>query len=341
MFPHMRQGRLPSRYYVVRSSGMKMPGDVFRICMLRLFTVGHVARVFVVMTQRMLARKSFARSRLKLLTIGRTVAGGSERGCGALRITKSGFKVFARNFENAVGEDEHSINVRCEPLQASEFQQRIGSKTATPDSDLDRRMAEWILENHGWVQVQVDGKFSPQMAKSLERLPNEQFTLIMAHLDEQATSGTNEDMKRFAGLKNLTWLNLIGIPISDDGIQHVSACHSLEVLDLTGTQVTDQALELLKEMSRLNCTLGDRPLADAAAGIGLGDRNGPPRCCELLTTSPQRESQGWRNVSGHRTGHNRDSRRIRRPGPRSGNGSHAAIRDAAGRLGLACLWPEL
>ena len=86
--------------------------------------------------------------------------------------------------------------------------------------------------------------------------------------------------------------------------------------------------------------IGDRPLADAAAGIGLGERNGPPRCCELVTTSPHRESQGWRNVSGHRIGHNRDTRRIRRPGPRSGNDSLAAIRDAAGRLGLACLWPE-
>ena len=80
MFPQMRQGQLPSRYFVVRSSGMKMPGDVFRICMLRLFTVGLVARVSAVMMQRMLARKSFARSRLRLLTIGRTVAAGFERG---------------------------------------------------------------------------------------------------------------------------------------------------------------------------------------------------------------------------------------------------------------------
>jgi dipeptidyl aminopeptidase/acylaminoacyl peptidase len=172
---------------------------------------------------------------------------------------------------------------RRETLKPSEFRKRIIAPLTGSESDPDRSAALWVLENHGWVQVLVDGKASPQSVKAGESLPDQQYTLFGAHLDEQATSVTNEDMKRFAGLEKLNWLNLNGIPISDDGIQYLSKCESLETLNLSATHVTDKALQFLKEMPRLKgLTLNGTRMTESAItaleefpvleAVGLGQR---------------------------------------------------------------------
>lgn len=113
---------------------------------------------------------------------------------------------------------------------------------------------------------QIDEKgSSPQMVKSRESLPNEQFALRMVNLDELATSVTNHDMKRFAGLKRLSWLNLYSIPISDEGVEHLCECDSLTMLDIHETHVTDKALNYLKLMPQLQgLNLNDTRMTESA-----------------------------------------------------------------------------
>jgi mono/diheme cytochrome c family protein len=81
-----------------------------------------------------------------------------------------------------------------------------------------------------------------------------QLTPLKSHLTWLNLAGTkvsDDGLKSLSGLKNLTRLHLEKTAVSDAGIQHLSGLDNLEYLNLYGTKVTNAGLNELAKMKSL------------------------------------------------------------------------------------------
>ncbi len=71
------------------------------------------------------------------------------------------------------------------------------------------------------------------------------------------TNITDNGLRHFNGLTNLTALYLGQTNITDDGLKHLSRLANLESLNLSGTQISDEGLKHLSSLTNLKSLLLD------------------------------------------------------------------------------------
>jgi len=100
-----------------------------------------------------------------------------------------------------------------------------------------RAIVEIILRVDGSIDRETSG---PQWLR--------QWGIKFDHVDKVNLAGTNitdNGLRHFNGLTNLTALYLSQTNITDDGLKHLSRLKNLERLSLMGTQISDEGLKHL------------------------------------------------------------------------------------------------
>lgn len=105
-----------------------------------------------------------------------------------------------------------------------------------------------MLSIGGEVGIHAGGK--DQRIKATQDLPAAPFSLTVVSLsaNKQVTDAGLEHLK---GLKNLTYLSLLGTPVTDVGLEHLKGLTSLTYLNLYNTRVGNAGLENLKSLTNL------------------------------------------------------------------------------------------
>jgi serine/threonine protein kinase len=141
-------------------------------------------------------------------------------------------------------------------------------KPPLPTADTDRKAAEWVIAQAGFVQVtgaEVD-------IKSVADLPKSRFTLSLVNL-----SFTEVTDAGLAHLKDLTSLNSLWLhntTVTDAGLAPLADLTKLTQLTLSNTRVTDAGLGHLKKLQSLTLLgLGGPAVTDAGLG-SFKDRKG-------------------------------------------------------------------
>jgi serine/threonine protein kinase len=144
-----------------------------------------------------------------------------------------------------------------------------------PKADPDRAAAEWVLSTGGKVWVEpigaeppgarrvdagttwVDHEGWPANRDSIaatrsSELPKE-FRLLSVDVAwlPPPNKVTGGDLQRFAGLKHLTYLNLLGADIGDADLEHLTGLPGLQWLNVQRTRVTDDGLRTIGRMTQL------------------------------------------------------------------------------------------
>lgn len=169
---------------------------------------------------------------------------------GQLRITKAGFKVFDKEFDIALGDNEHAIKVRLDPLEP------VVSPTAT---NPHRALAEWVLEVGGSVDVRHDGE-TIRFRKSTSDLPASSFTVQNVRFTDIANVNDAhlEKLRSHSrGIGPEIELHLERTAITDQGLAHLAGL-TIWRIQLSGTQITDAGIEHLQNLK-------------GQAGIGLSE----------------------------------------------------------------------
>jgi serine/threonine protein kinase len=118
-------------------------------------------------------------------------------------------------------------------------------------ADPDRAVAEWVLSVKGKCVVQVNDKNTQCTAP--DQLPAGEFKLIDASIAFE--HATDANVARFAGLRNLASLNLVGGTVTDQGVAKLRDLPRLMYLNLHGTKVTDAGLPGPKDLPELNALI--------------------------------------------------------------------------------------
>jgi serine/threonine protein kinase/Leucine-rich repeat (LRR) protein len=124
------------------------------------------------------------------------------------------------------------------------------SKPIPPVSpDHDRQVAEWILSlGEGvWVMLVAGGE---RYQVPPARLPTASFHLERLHLGDKRI--TDEETRRFAGLKHVDYLVLRSPSLTDAALENLKEMDALEWVDLEGSKVTDEGLKCLQGLTRLS-----------------------------------------------------------------------------------------
>jgi hypothetical protein len=126
----------------------------------------------------------------------------------------------------------------------------------------DRKAAEWVLANGGFVDIQGD-----QVKKSTigpgEQLPPVPFALLYVVLEKSNTL-TDAGLANLQGATKMWNLNLSFTPVGDAGLVHVKGLVKLINLNLQKTKVTDAGLVHLKDLRALKTlTLHTTKVGDA------------------------------------------------------------------------------
>lgn len=177
---------------------------------------------------------------------------------GELRITKAGFKVFAKDFEIAVGEDEHSIKVRFEALVPPPADQTITA---------DRRAAEWVLAVGGAIGFKKNGQRA--QAAAVGDLPRGEFECELTRVDLEGNQNFSDAaLAVFKGCNNITELRLQYTNVSDTGLIFFKDCKNLTVLHLEDTRVSRAGLAVFKGCNNLTeLGLNGIKLSDASLAV--------------------------------------------------------------------------
>ena len=112
-----------------------------------------------------------------------------------------------------------------------------------------RAIVEIILRVDGSIDRETSG---PQWLR--------QWGIKFDHVDKVNLAGTNitdNGLRHFNGLTNLTALYLGQTNITDDGLKHLSRLANLESLNLSGTQISDEGLKHLSSLTNLKSLLLD------------------------------------------------------------------------------------
>jgi hypothetical protein len=118
------------------------------------------------------------------------------------------------------------------PQQGAAKNEEPSKAPVQPAADPDRKAAEWVLRNGGWVQV--DGE--TRGIKAADDLPKGAFRLTGIHIiDNRNMSGA--DLSVFQGCKHLTCIEFDGSDVGDNQVAHFKHCTGLRVIDLGNTEV--------------------------------------------------------------------------------------------------------
>lgn len=140
-------------------------------------------------------------------------------------------------------------------------------------SDLNREIAEWVIQNCGRLELRTeDGKgLAPQKTSEL---PEAEFVITRIDFGNR-TRLRDEDLKKLAPLPELVELNLSYTRITDQGLKSlelpklerlylaetkvtdkslawISKHQNLASLDLSGTNITDKELKTLGQLKKLS-----------------------------------------------------------------------------------------
>lgn len=219
--------------------------------------------------------------RLTLAGDDQPVTIGVDKRRGQLRITKAGFKVFNKDFDIALGDNEHAIKVRLDPLEP------VVMRSTT---DPHRALAEWVVDLGGSVDLHHDGE-TLRSVGSTSDLPETSFTVQYvrlpdlakvndAHLEELRSLCRNVDQtfelqlggtavtdKGLAQLAGLTiWqIQLAGKQITDAGIEHLQNLKGLSGIGLYKTRVSNAGIALIAGMPGIeSLNLTGTPIDDLA-----------------------------------------------------------------------------
>ena len=128
-----------------------------------------------------------------------------------------------------------------------------------------RKVAEWVISKQGSVSLLINGRRGPQL-RDLALLPAD--PLLINEIDLRATQATNADMAMVAKITELERLLLIGLPLTDSGLQTLSGLRNLTVLEISNTKVTDAGLKHLLPLKKLRgLTLDGMPITDAGVKL--------------------------------------------------------------------------
>ena len=157
--------------------------------------------------------------------------------------------------------------------------------------DHDRRVAEWALRGHGYVQI--DGQSHLYFA--VADLPKQNFKTTNIWVD--ANSGLNDDrLKDMLGLDSLRRLALNDNHcVTDAGVAHLKVLPSLEDLTICDTRMTNDGLKHLTELNRLEfLVLMGRQFTDE----GVGHLAGCSHLRSLQLRLPQMTDKGLQRLQG-------------------------------------------
>ncbi|MEJ7692392.1 c-type cytochrome domain-containing protein [Daejeonella sp.] len=111
-----------------------------------------------------------------------------------------------------------------------------------------------------------------------------------------ATKITDADLRLLLPLKKqLIWLKLGGVPLTDSSLSILGQCTGLTVLHLNNTSITDQSLASLKTLSRLN-TLN--VVGTKVTEVGLKELQGLKQLRFLYLYQTQVNRRNWSVLEG-------------------------------------------
>lgn len=111
-------------------------------------------------------------------------------------------------------------------------------RSSLPPS-VDRVVSEWILAMGGKFYTDLD------IENAVDEVPKGAFQITRISLDS-CRQVTNESLKRFAGLKKLTRLEVNDTAVSNAGLVHLQPLSHLYALMIGNTDITDEGLAQLK-----------------------------------------------------------------------------------------------
>ncbi len=146
-----------------------------------------------------------------------------------------------------------------------------GSATNVPPLPADRAAAQWAIASRGTVRLEINGAETPKIT-ALGDLPPGDFRV--RSIDLLGTPVRDAELDHLTSLQNLRQLNLGNTGTSDAGLVHLRDVHSLTFIDLGNTKITDAGLANLTGLPNLT-TLG--LLATQTTDAGLDP------ICKLVT----------------------------------------------------------
>jgi serine/threonine protein kinase/Leucine-rich repeat (LRR) protein len=145
----------------------------------------------------------------------------------------------------------------------SKLQSALPNCQVTPaDANPDRALAEWAVGNGASVKVVVgeiprtfEELTNVPIITDLAQLPTEPFQVIGVQLHPH--QGTDENIARLNGLKNLRFALLRGDGVTDKGVQLLTQHRRLRVLQLESKNITAAATGHLGQLTELQELLLD------------------------------------------------------------------------------------
>ena len=118
-------------------------------------------------------------------------------------------------------------------------------KPVIADNSVDRKAAEWVITQGGFVWANNE----PKSIRAVADLPKDRFNLTDVDLNN--TQMSDAGLGHLKELKSLRSLDLLRTQVSDAGLVHLKELKSLTRIILNGTKVTDAGLVHLKELKSL------------------------------------------------------------------------------------------
>jgi serine/threonine protein kinase len=154
------------------------------------------------------------------------------------------------NFSDAVKWQAQALERNTVPSDAADYRSRLDlyksrkpyhqdapSPVSFTPTELDRKAAQWVSSRGGYVRVRVNSEMRKIRAGAT--LPDGQLQLLGVFLGEQPDL-TDQDLKQFAGLRNLREFNVSSAPkITDAGVAHIQHTGPLQSLYLDNTALSD------------------------------------------------------------------------------------------------------
>jgi serine/threonine protein kinase len=125
------------------------------------------------------------------------------------------------------------------PEKIDEEPKKDGPKTMPPDTDPDRRAAEWVLSIGGIIGIKKDA--GEVHIEAVGGLPVGAFELTFVRLSGNPKV-SDAGLARFKDCKNLTQLLLNNTQVGDAGLAHFKDWKNVTTLNLARTQVSDAGL---------------------------------------------------------------------------------------------------
>jgi serine/threonine protein kinase len=215
----------------------------------------------------------------------------------ALKIKRGDLEFESDKFQVKKG-DTVALRVELLPgrVRVVQGDKAIGEKELPPPAADERKIAEAVLALGGKIKLyhrvdEVERQFNPG-----DKVPEGDWEVRAIDLIENKKV-TNSNLKGFAGLKNLQWLDLSLTQVTDTGLKELAGLNGLKSLFLTWMRVSDVGLKNMglanhKDMEYL--VLGGIGLTDE----GLKDVAGLTNLTGLRIYSTGVTDEGLKQLGG-------------------------------------------